>query len=95
MNHDEALMKNKMKLDTLLKQKKDTTIVKELSGKIASADDAMGSWMSKFQPDMTGKSHDEVMKYYNEQKKQVMAIDSQINLAIDESNKYFSTKKIK
>jgi hypothetical protein len=93
MNNDEVLMKNKMKLDTLLKQKKDTVIVKPLQGKLVAADDAMEKWMSKFQPDMTGKSHDEVMSYYTEQKKQITTVDSAINAAISESNKYLSAHK--
>ena len=93
MNNDEALMKNKMKLDTLLKQSKDTLVLKPLVAKLNSADDAMDKWMSQFQPDMTGKSHDEVISYYNNQKKLVLAVDSQINTAINESNKYISAHK--
>ena len=93
MNNDEALKKNKMKLDTLLKQTKDTLVLKPLVAKLNSADDAMDKWMSLFQPDMTGKSHDEVISYYNNQKKLVLAVDSQINMAINESNKYLSAHK--
>ncbi len=93
MNNDEALMKNKMKLDTLLKLKKDTVALKPLVAKLSAADNAMDKWMSQFQPDMTGKSHDEVISYYNGQKKLVLAVDSQINNAINESNKYLSAHK--
>jgi len=95
MSSDEALMKNKMKLDTLLKHNVDTIQVRALDDKLSAADAAMENWMSKFQPDMTGKSHDEVMKYYDNQKKQVMAIDSQISAAVKESNTYLSTSKTK
>jgi hypothetical protein len=35
------------------------------------------------------------MKYYTDQKKQVTAIDSQINVAIKEADQYLSTHKIK
>ena len=93
MNNDEALMKNKMKLDTLLIQTKDTLVLKPLVAKLSSADDAMDKWMSQFQPDMTGKSHDEVISYYNNQKKLVLAVDSQIKTAINESNKYITAHK--
>jgi hypothetical protein len=93
MNNDEALMKNKMKLDTLLKQKKDTASVKPLISKATAADDAMEQWMSKFQPDMTGKSHEEVINYYTDQKKQILAVDSQINAAVKESGQYLSNHK--
>jgi len=93
MSNDEALMKNEMKLDTLLKQKKDTLALKPLVARLNAADDAMDKWMSQFQPDMTGKSHDEVVSYYTGQKKLVLAVDSQIKTAINESNKYLNAHK--
>jgi formate dehydrogenase maturation protein FdhE len=99
MDKDEVLMKNQSHLDSLLKSKlKDTAEkanVKAIDMKVVAAQEAMENWMSKFQPDMTGKSHDEVMKYYNDQKKQVAAVDSQVNVAIKESNQYLSDHKIK
>jgi hypothetical protein len=96
MANDDALMKNKMKLDSLLKLKlKDSLEIKAADTKLSSADDAMGTWMHHFNPDVSGKSHDEVMKYYADQKKQIMAVDSQINSAITESGKYLSNHGIK
>jgi hypothetical protein len=99
MSNDELLMKNKMKLDTLIKLKVKDTVekrqVKVLDTKLSAAEEAMENWMHKFEPDVNGKSHDEIMKYYSDQKKQIMTIDSQINAAITESNKYLSTNKSK
>ena len=99
MMKDEALMKNKSRLDSLLKlPAKDTAEKVNMKGidlKLVAAGEAMENWMRKFQTDMTGKPHDEVMKYFTDQKKQVMAIDSQVNVALSESNKYFSTHKVK
>jgi len=99
MGKDEVLMKNQSHLDSLLKSKlKDTAEkmnVKAIDLKVIAAQEAMEDWMGKFQPDMSGKSHDEVMKYYTDQKKQVAAVDSQVNVAIKESNKYLSDHKIK
>jgi hypothetical protein len=99
MGNDEALMKNKMHLDSLLKlPAKDTAEkvnIKAIDTKLLAAEEAMETWMQKFQPDMTGKSHEEIMNYYNGQKKQIMSVDSQINAAITESNKYLADKKIK
>jgi len=96
MGQDETLMKNKMQLDSLLKlPAKDTaekTNMKAIELKLASAEEAMETWMQKFEPDMSGKSHDEIVKYYNEQKKGIMAVDSQMNIAITESTKYLSNK---
>jgi len=99
MNKDELLMKNKSRLDSLLKlPAKDTsekTNMRAIGLKLVAAEQAMEDWMGKFQPDMTGKSHDEIMKYYTDQKKQVAAVDSQVNVAITESDQYLSTHKIK
>jgi formate dehydrogenase maturation protein FdhE len=99
MSKDEVLMKNQSQLDNLLKSKlKDTAEkvnIKAIDLKVVAAQEAMENWMTKFQPDMTGKSHDEVMKYYSDQKKQVAVVDSQVNVAIKESDKYLSDHKIK
>ena len=96
MGQDETLLKNKTQLDSLLKlPAKDTaekTNMKAIELKLASAEEAMETWMHKFEPDMSGKSHDEIVKYYNEQKKGIMAVDSIMNTAISESNKYLSSR---
>ncbi|HTD39521.1 MAG TPA: hypothetical protein VK671_02790 [Mucilaginibacter sp.] len=96
MGKDEALMKNKMQLDSLLKlPAKDTAEkanMKAIELKLTSAEEAMETWMHKFEPDLTGKSHDEIIKYYNEQKKGIMAVDSQMNTAVAESTKYLSSR---
>lgn len=97
MSADDQLMKNKTQLDTMLKQPKyaanDT--VKQLDTKLMLADSAMGTWMHGFDPDPQGKSDDEVVKYFTAQKKQVMAVDSQMKAAVAESNKYLSKIKTK
>jgi hypothetical protein len=96
---DEVLMKDKDRVDSLLKatmkDSSEKVNAKGIDMRLTAAGEAMEDWMGKFQPDMSGKSHDEVMKYYTEQKKQVTAIDSQINVAIKEANQYLSTHKIK
>lgn len=99
MGKDEVLMKNKSRLDSLLKIKKtdtaENTNIRGIDLRLKAAEEAMENWMGKFQPDMSNKSHDEVMKYYTDQKKQVTAIDSQVNVAIKESNDYLLNHKIK
>jgi hypothetical protein len=96
MGNDEALMKNKMQLDSLLKlPAKDTAEkvnMKALDTKLVAAEEAMETWMHKFEPDVTGKSHAVIIKYYNEQKRGIMSVDSQMNVAIIESNKYLSSR---
>lgn len=99
MGQDDALMKNKSKLDSLLKlPAKDTAEkvnIKAMDTKLLAAEEAMETWMNDFKPDVTGKSHDEIIKYYDSQKKLVMSVDSQMNAAIGETSKYLSNKKIK
>jgi hypothetical protein len=95
MSADEHLMKNKMALDTLITKDssaaKDTAIL--LRAKLAAADSSMEIWMHKFDPDYKGKTDDETLNYLNDQKKQVTAIDSQINAAIKQSDTYLQKVK--
>ena len=95
MSADEHLMKNKMTLDTLVT--KDTSAARDtavlLRSRLATADIAMEIWMHKFDPDFKGKTDDETLTYLNDQKKQVMSIDSQINAAIKASDIYIQKVK--
>ena len=97
MSKDEALMKNKMALDSLLKlPAKDTvekTNMRAVELKLKAAEEAMEIWMQKFDPDIINKKqHDEIVKYYNEQEKSIKSVDSLMNAAVDESTKYLSSR---
>jgi len=95
MEVDGQVIANRMKLDTLLKDNtlaaKDTAL--QLNKKLTAAEDAMEDWMHKFDYEQKGKSDEEVIAYMNNQKKLIMTIDSQLNIAVTESNLYL--KKIK
>lgn len=101
MSKDDQLMKNKMKLDTLLKTKLTNTadtaeVKKQLMGlniQLTQAEDAMENWMQKFDPDQKGKSHQQKMDYLSAQKTQVNGVDSAINAAINASANYLHTLK--
>jgi len=101
MGKEDYLMRNKMKIDTILMPgplaDKYTVEEKAVLGavrfKITAADEAMSTWMERFDVELKGKSHDEKIKYFTEQKKTVMRIDSQMTVAIDASDKYL--KEIK
>ncbi len=97
MANDEQLTKNKMQIDTLLKQGKlrGNDSAKIISVKLAVADSVMDKWMHDFEPDQSKKTHDDAVKYMNEQKKQIMAIDTQLNQVVAESSKYLSKIKMK
>jgi|SRR5665213_1685146 len=97
MGADEHLMKNKMLLDSMLKlpslPAKDTAAL--LRSDLNTADSAMENWMHKFDPDYQGKSDDETVTYFNDQKKQIAAIDSELNKLIAASDKYLQKVKSK
>ena len=95
MTDDGVIMKNKMALKpyAAAPATKDSAAlyIKTLS----DADDAMMGWMNKFNPDVTGKSHEQIMTYLHAQKAQILKLDSQINNAVAASNKYLTTLKTK
>jgi hypothetical protein len=93
MGKDEQLMKNKMKIDTMLITIKDTVAqqpLKKISTNLVTAEEAMETWMQNFDPEQKGKTHDQIVAYLNGQKKQVTAIDSQINVAISQATQYLN-----
>jgi hypothetical protein len=91
MGHENELMHNKMKLDTLLAAVQNDvakTRINELQTKLAKADSAMSDWMQNFEPEQKGKTHEQIMTYFADQKKQVAAVDSLFDKAVKESSEY-------
>ncbi len=108
MGNGEKAMQNKMQLDTLMMKKDsikkaypnlDTSAenktMRSLSSRIVKADDAMSDWMHNYNPDFSGKSHDEIMSYLDQQKKVVSQINKQYNSVIQASNQYLLKYKKK
>ncbi len=98
MGADEDLMKNKMLLDSMVKHNSTADIKDSVYAyltKVNLADSAMSNWMHKFDPDHSSKSDDETIAYFYDQKKQIMAIDSQITTVVERSNKYLIKMKMK
>lgn len=97
MDKDELVLTNKSKLDTLLKKYPNDAVktgkVNGLIKQIDAADDAMQNWMHKFNPDYTGKSHQEVMEYLHSQQRQIATIDSLLDVAADASTKFLTEVK--
>lgn len=94
MANDEHLMKNKMLLDSMVKNIPDIKDSAKVCLKLVDdADSAMSDWMHKFDVENKGKSHQEIIDYLSNQKKKITAIDSQINSAINESDKYLNQYK--
>jgi hypothetical protein len=108
MGDGETAIQNKMKMDTLILKKDsvkralpalDTSAenktMRLLSSQILKADDTMSDWMHNYNPDFRGKSHEEIMQYLEQQKKQVTQINAQYNSVIKTSNQYLLKYKKK
>jgi len=93
MTNDEHLMKNKMLLDSIIKNVPAKDSAKVYLKLVDDADSAMSDWMHKFDVENRGKSHQEIIDYLNDQKKKISAIDVQISKAINESEKYLNQNK--
>jgi len=101
MGKEEYLMRNKMQMDSILTpgpvnekySMEDKVTISALRFKLIAADEAMSTWMQRFDPELKGKTHEQKIEYYTEQKKAVMRIDSQITAAVEASDKYL--KEIK
>lgn len=106
MGDQTAVVNYQMKLDTLLKDLKglkakypelDTVKEKEtmkaLLSDLTTAEDSMNDWMHKFEPDVTGKSNEESIKYFKEEKVKIKRVDSLYKKEIKASEAYFSKFK--
>lgn len=93
MANDEQLMKNKMLLDSLVKNNAaniNIDTAKVYLKQVDDADSVMSDWMHKFDAENKGKSHQEIMDYLEAQKKLISKIDTQINVAVAGSTKYIT-----
>lgn len=98
MAKDELIMTNKMQLDTLVKTAKDSSMhtqAKALQTQLGAADTKMEDWMHNFDAENKGKSHDEIMAYLTDQKKQIESIDKQLNDAVAASSTFIKANKTK
>ena len=101
-----VIVSNQMKLDTLVKDLKglklkfpevDTVkekeIINDLIKDLTIAEDSMNDWMHKFEPDVTGKSNDEAIQYFEAEKAKIATIDSLYKVEIKVSGEYLSKFK--
>jgi GTPase involved in cell partitioning and DNA repair len=98
MGKEELIMINKMQLDTLIKENKNpgiTATATQHSKALDSADTNMESWMHNFDAEYKGKSHDEIIAYLTDQKKQIDKIDSSFNVVIESASKFIKQNKTK
>ncbi len=101
MGKEDHLMRNKMKMDTILATRplsdkytiEEKTTISVVRHKLIKADEAMSKWMQNFDAELKNKTHEEKIKYYSEQKEAVKKIDSIFTTVIEGSDKYLSELK--
>jgi hypothetical protein len=76
-------------LDTVVEKKS----ILELQARLNKADDAMNDWMHKFEPDVTGKSNEQAVAYFESEKTKIQHVDSLFKQEIKFANSYFSKFK--
>lgn len=97
------IVSNQMKLDTLLRSLKmlkqqfpeidtlmEKTEINALLRRLTASEDSMNGWMHKFEPDITGKSNEEAVRYFKEEKTKIQEIDSLYKADITLSDAYLN-----
>lgn len=100
------VVNNQMKLDTLVRDLKglklkfpevDTLKEKEainnLIKNLSIAEDSMNDWMHQFEPDISGKSNEVAVQYFEDEKAKIAAVDSLYKKEIGLSNAYLERFK--
>ncbi|HKG05594.1 MAG TPA: hypothetical protein VKB19_04015 [Pedobacter sp.] len=95
------IVENQMKLDTLLKDLKGLKIkypevdtakekanISSLLADLTKAEDQMNNWMHKFEPDVSDKSKEAAVQYFEAEKLKISQIDSLYKKEIISSNAY-------
>ena len=99
----DEIMNKKTKLDSIsanfvsIKNEKpdtDTSALKlsidSLKSSLTKADEAMMNWMHQFNPDHTGKSHEEVMSYLNDQQVKIDSVKTLFDQSLSKSELFIS-----
>ena len=102
------IVENQMKTDTLLRDlaglkvkfpdvdtvsTQDTLRMVALN--LARAEEAMNTWMHEFEPDVTGKSNEDAIKYFEAEKRKIVGIDSMYKAELKSSDAYLNKFKSK
>ncbi|WP_158798046.1 hypothetical protein [Pedobacter sp. L105] len=106
MEDHTKLVNNQIKLDEMLKHLKvlkqqfpaiDTLKEKEAIKNVLTSlnhtEDLMNDWMHKFEPDVTGKSNEDAVKYFKGERVKIGRIDSIYKIEVKSSDVYLSKFK--
>ena len=80
----DSLNNNKKGLDTATEKQ---AIRKLLTG-LKAAEESMNTWMHEFEPDVEGKSNEEAVEYFEEEKSKIQKVDSLYKKRIEETEQY-------
>lgn len=96
MNEDGKAMNDKIALDAVEKKMPmPGDSAKILSSQLSKLSDSMMDWMHQFDPDRKGKSDDEVTGYLNNQKAQLLKLDSAYKSLLKVSDGYLKKCNVK
>lgn len=90
-------LKNKLGELKNIKPETDTlafrNTIDSLKEKLTSADGAMMDWMHQFNPDYTGKSHEEIVEYLNKEKAKIDSVGVLFEESLSKSAEILSKNK--
>lgn len=84
-----ALKTTNPAIDTLVE--KDS--LRAIHSRLSKADEAMNDWMHQFEPDVTGKSNEEAVKYFEAEKLKIQRVDTLFKQEIKGADAYLSKFK--
>jgi hypothetical protein len=103
MEDQGQIVDNQMKLDTMLKDLrklklafpkldtlKEKDSLKVVIARLKKSEEQMNTWMHEFEPDVTGKSNEEAVKYFLGEQEKVRKVDSSYKQELKLSNSYLS-----
>jgi hypothetical protein len=73
-------------IDTL----KEKDSIDAVNARLEAADDAMNDWMHHFEPDVTGKSNEEAVHYFEAEKLKIQKVDSLFKREIKSADAYLA-----
>jgi hypothetical protein len=77
------------RLDTLAER--DSLVA--IHTRLSKADESMNDWMHQFEPDVTGKSNEEAVKYFESEKLKIQKVDTLFKQEIKSADAYLSKFK--
>lgn len=84
-----AIKASNPQIDTI-KEKDSITIVRD---RLNVAEEAMNTWMHEFEPDVTGKSNEEAVAYFEAEKLKIQKVDTLFKAELKRAEAYLSKFK--